>query len=108
VATNTVPPSSIRWNFLGGLGQTVSIGGNSAVVGVFYAPNNDIQVGGTGDFYGAVVGRSVDINGNGAIHIDEDAVSGVQTTVGTNTSTTSVIGYSASSYSLWRITQAIN
>jgi Ca2+-binding RTX toxin-like protein len=55
VAASTVPPASIRWNFLGGAGQTILLGGNSAVVGVFFAPNNDVQISGTGDFYGAML-----------------------------------------------------
>ena len=108
VATSTVRPSAIRWNFFGGAGQMISIGGNHAIVGVFYAPNNDLLIGGTGDFYGGVAARNIDISGTGAIHIDEDAQSGVQTTVIQNTTTTGVIGYTATSYSLWRITQAIN
>ena len=108
VAASTVPPASIRWNFVGGPGKTISLGGNSAVVGVFYAPNNDLELRGTGDFYGAIAARSVDITGNGAIHVDEDAISGVQVSVQTNSTTSSTVGYTAASYSLWRITQAIS
>jgi hypothetical protein len=105
---SVVPPSAIRWNFVGGAGQLVYIGGHGAVVGVFYAPNNDLEIRGGGDFYGTVAALSVDVNGNMGIHVDEDAISGVQRNVAMNITTTSTVGYTATNYSLWRITQAIN
>jgi hypothetical protein len=103
-----VPPSSIHWNFKGGNGETVSIGGGGDTVGVFYAPNNALQVRGGGDFYGAIAAQSVDITGNGAFHIDEDAVLPVTTTETVLITATITIGYTASNYSLWRITQEID
>jgi hypothetical protein len=105
---SVVPPSAIRWNFIGGPGKKIEIGGNADVVGVFYAPNSDLEIRGGGDFYGIVAARSVNISGNVGIHVDEDAISGVQQTVTTNVPVTSIVGYTASNYSLWRITQAIN
>jgi Tfp pilus assembly protein PilX len=108
VTTNQVPPSSIRWNFVGGSNQRIYIGGNGAVMGVFYAPNNDLEMRGTGDFYGAVAARSVDLRGSGNIHVDEDAISSVQRIVPQHTSIPSIVGYTATNYNLWRITQAVN
>jgi Tfp pilus assembly protein PilX len=108
VATTQVPPASIRWNFVGGSGQRIYIGGNGAVLGVFYAPNNDLEMRGTGDFYGAVAARSVDLRGNGNIHVDEDAISSVERVVPQHTLIPSIVGYTATNYNLWRITQSVN
>lgn len=108
VSNLALPASSVRWNFKGGNGQTVSIGGGGNTLGVFYSPNNVLYMRGGTSFYGAIAARRVDVGGTADIHIDEDALSGVLTTVDTTTITTGVVGYTASSYSLWRITQDIN
>jgi Tfp pilus assembly protein PilX len=100
--------SDIRWNFKGGAGQTISVGGSGDTLGVFYAPNNDLQVTGNGEFYGAITARNVIMKGNADIHIDEDSVPGVLTTSTITTTTSTVVGYTATNYSLWRITQQIN
>lgn len=107
VSNLALPASSVRWNFKGGSGQTVSVGGGGNTLGVFYAPNNVLYMRGGTTFFGAIAARRVDVGGTADIHIDEDALSGVLTTVDTTTITTSIVGYTASSYSLWRITQAI-
>jgi PilX N-terminal len=103
-----VPPSSIHWNFKGGNGEVVQIGGGGDTIGCFYAPNNALQVKGGGDFYGAIAAQSVDINGNGAFHIDEDAVLPVTTTQTILITATITVGYTGSNYNLWRITQEID
>ena len=108
VNNSQVPPASIRWNVVGGSGLRVYIGGHGNVVGVFYAPNNDLDIRGTGDFYGAIAARSINIGGSGKIHVDEDAISGVQRAVPIHTAISNVVGYTATSYSLWRITQTVN
>jgi len=103
-ADKSIPASAIHWNFKGGNGEVVSIGGGGDTLGVFYAPNNNLVIGGNGPFYGAIAARNVDINGTGAIHVDEDALMPVTTTVTTHTTTVTTVGYTATSYSLWRIT----
>ncbi|HVG22095.1 MAG TPA: PilX N-terminal domain-containing pilus assembly protein [Blastocatellia bacterium] len=108
VVNSPVPPSSIRWNFVGGSNQRIYIGGHGAVVGVFYAPNNDLQIRGTGDFFGAIAARSVDLRGSGNIHVDEDAISSVQRIVPQHVAISSLVGYTATNYNLWRITQSLN
>jgi hypothetical protein len=75
---------------------------------VFYAPNNALQMRGGTDLYGAVIALNVDIGGNAGIHIDEDAITGIVTQVVTTTTTTSVVGYTATNFSLWRITQGLD
>lgn len=50
----------------------VDIAGTAAMHAVIYAPESDVVLRGTGDIFGAVVGETVDVQGNGAIHYDED------------------------------------
>lgn len=104
----TTPASAVHWNFKGGNGEVVSVGGGGNTLGVFYAPNNNLQYKGNGDFYGAIASKSVDVNGNGALHIDEDALLPVTTTKQVVVSTTIIVGYTATNYCLWRITQNID
>lgn len=51
--------------------QSISITGNGVFSGIIYAPNAQLQFGGNGGAFGAVVGNDVTINGNGAFHYDE-------------------------------------
>ena len=105
IADPSVPASAVRWNVVGG---DVSLGGHGALLGVFYAPNSDLNMAGGTDLYGAIAAQNVSVSGNASIHIDEDALSGVQYTQPLFTTTTAAVGYSATGYNLWRITQALN
>lgn len=49
--------------------------GNGKVQGTIYAPLSDISVTGSGEVYGAVLGKSLSLNGNAALFYD-DAVAG--------------------------------
>jgi hypothetical protein len=49
----------------------VNIGRNSSVYADLYAPASSVSVGGTGDFYGRIIARTISLSGNGAIHQDE-------------------------------------
>jgi hypothetical protein len=104
----STPASAVHWNFKGGNGELVQIGGGGDTVGVFYAPNNDLQMNGGGDFYGAIAAQTVNIKGNGAFHIDEDALLPVTTTKTIIVTAVLTVGYTAANYSLWRITQEID
>jgi hypothetical protein len=104
----TTPASAVHWNFKGGAGQTISVGGGGDTLGVFYAPNNDLTYTGNGDFYGAIAARNVVIKGTGALHIDQDALLPVTTTKKVIVTATVIVGYTATNYSLWRITQEID
>lgn len=103
-----MPASAIHWNFKGGNGEVVSVGGGGDTLGVFYAPNNNLIYKGNGNFYGVIASKSVDVNGTGALHIDEDALLPVTTTIQVVTTATIVVGYTATNYNLWRITQDID
>jgi uncharacterized protein Veg len=108
ISNPAIPASAIRWNFVGGNGQTVSLGGGGATLGVFYAPNNALLMRGGTTFYGAISALSVSLGGNANIHIDEDAVPGVLTTQSVTGTDIFTVGYTATNYSLWRLTQALN
>ena len=55
--------------------QNISISGNGDFSGIIYAPNADVTLNGGGkddiDAKGAVVGKSITINGSGEFHYDE-------------------------------------
>src|SRR6266404_6644785 len=105
----TTPASAVHWNFRGvNTTDQVSVGGGGDTLGVFYAPNNDLIYTGNGDFYGAIAARSVTVKGTGALHIDQDALLPVTTTKKVVVSTTIIVGYTATNYNLWRITQNID
>jgi hypothetical protein len=104
----STPASAIHYNFKGGGSEVVHVGGGGDTVGVFYAPNNALEMGGGGDFYGAIAAKTVNIKGNGAFHIDEDAVLPVTTTQTVFVTAIITVGYTASNYSLWRITQQLD
>jgi hypothetical protein len=104
-----MPASAIHWNFKGGkTGDSISVGGGGDTLGVFYAPNNNLIYKGNGNFYGVIASKSVDVNGTGALHIDEDALLPVTTTQQVVTTAIIVVGYTATNYNLWRITQDID
>jgi hypothetical protein len=59
LAVNVLPTST-----------SVSFGGNSALYAEVYAPDTAVTGGGTGDFYGSVIGQTLSLGGTGAIHYD--------------------------------------
>lgn len=52
-------------------GDTLTLTGGSGFAGSVIAPNSTLILSGTGEFYGLLLGRVVDIDGNATIHIDE-------------------------------------
>jgi Flp pilus assembly protein TadG len=50
---------------------SVSFGGTSAMYAEIYAPNTPVTGQGTGDFYGSVIGQTLDLGGTGAVHYDD-------------------------------------
>lgn len=49
----------------------VSLSGNSSFYGWLYAPDSRIDITGNGELFGAVVGKSIAMSGNGKVHLDE-------------------------------------
>ena len=52
-------------------GGTASISSDGVFYGVIYAPNTPITYSGTADYFGALVGKSITINGDATAHYDE-------------------------------------
>lgn len=61
---------SVRNPFNGDPPGPISLTGNAALYASIYAPESDIRLRGSGDIYGAIVGKSIDMRGTAAIHVD--------------------------------------
>lgn len=48
----------------------VTLKGNGTAAGTLYAPNSNLTFSGNGDWYGSVITKTINSNGNGAIHYD--------------------------------------
>lgn len=55
-------------------GDTVNLSGNSAFYGGVVAPQSLVILEGTTDFFGTILGRILDIDGDATIHVDESLV----------------------------------
>jgi len=55
-------------------GTLVELGGTSAFYGAVVAPDATLKLSGTNDYYGTLLGRVLDLNGNARIHVDESIV----------------------------------
>jgi hypothetical protein len=73
-------PNDFQVNY-GGTG-TVSLSGNGASYAVVDAPNSALSVSGNGDFYGRVVGKTINYSGNGKFHFDKNTSLGPQSNGG--------------------------
>ena len=56
--------------------HSLHINGNADFYGAIYAPEAEVEINGTSAFYGAVVGRTIQANGTGDIHLDATLSSG--------------------------------
>ncbi|HUE69741.1 MAG TPA: TadE/TadG family type IV pilus assembly protein [Pirellulaceae bacterium] len=52
-------------------GGTVNVTSDNAFYGVIYAPDSDVTISGSADYFGAVVGRTLKVTGTGQAHYDE-------------------------------------
>jgi Flp pilus assembly protein TadG len=52
-------------------GPTVNLSGNAGFYGAVIAPAADLVLEGTGDYYGTILGRTLDMDGTAFIHVDE-------------------------------------
>ena len=52
-------------------GTDVRISSATALYADIYAPGSDVVVGGSGDLYGTVVGKTLELSGRGGVHWDE-------------------------------------
>jgi len=56
------------------LGNNVKVNGGAGFYGSIIAPEADVVLGGTSDFYGAVIGKTVNMGGDFVFHVDESLV----------------------------------
>ena len=71
-------PAYLQVNVVGS--GTVDIGGGSELYAHVYAPQSPVTVHGTGGssgFFGTIVGKSLDVKGNSALHYDESGLPGL-------------------------------
>ena len=68
ILNSTLIPNDLQINY-GGTG-TISITGKAASYAIIDAPNAAIKVAGNGDFFGRLVGSTIDYGGNGKFHFD--------------------------------------
>lgn len=52
-------------------GKSVKIAGRADFVGVVYAPESDVRIGGTSSFFGGAVGKTLRLHNTGGVHADE-------------------------------------
>lgn len=68
LANTTNVPTNVHVYSLGT--ADVQLNGNADFTGVVYAPNSRIQSNGNGNINGALVGKSINFNGNAQLHYD--------------------------------------
>jgi hypothetical protein len=54
----------------GGAPGSITVGSSSALYATIYAPQSDILMSGSGDIYGSVLGKSVNMTGTSGVHYD--------------------------------------
>ncbi len=64
----TMLASNLEFYMTGGAANITS---DTTFYGVIYAPNTDVTVNASGDFYGAIVGKTLSFSGSGLGHYDE-------------------------------------
>lgn len=55
-------------------GSSLLLDGTAGFYGAVIAPEADIQLVGTGDYYGIIMGRTLNIEGNANVHVDESLI----------------------------------
>ena len=68
VNNNTQSAQNLQFYMTGG---TANITSDNPFYGVIYAPNTDVTIAGSADFFGAVVGKTLKVTGTGQAHYDE-------------------------------------
>jgi hypothetical protein len=79
-------PTGIANNFQMNYGGTgvVSLSGNGQSYAIVDAPNAAIQVAGNGEFFGRIIGKTIDYGGNGKFHFDKNSALGPSSNGGYN------------------------
>ncbi|HEU4436446.1 MAG TPA: hypothetical protein VFR89_03200, partial [candidate division Zixibacteria bacterium] len=69
IVNNTAKPENLT---IYSSGPSISVAGSATMYAAIYAPRARITISGGGDFYGATIGKVVDVTGGGHLHYDED------------------------------------
>jgi hypothetical protein len=72
LVNNTAVASNLRVLMQGGTNSTAIVTSSVDLYAVVYAPKTDVETRGSAQFFGAVVGRTLEATGSGNIHYDED------------------------------------
>lgn len=72
IANATFVPNNLKILMTGEDGSTATIVGNANFHGAIYAPEVDVTIVGTGQIFGACVGKTLTIRGTGDVHYDEN------------------------------------
>jgi hypothetical protein len=80
IVNPTLIPNNFQINY-GGTG-TMNISGQGSEYAIVDAPNAAVTVAGNGDFFGRVVGKTIDYGGNGKFHFDKNSALGPQSNGG--------------------------
>ena len=68
IVNQTMLASNLEFYMTGGAANITS---DTTFYGVIYAPNTEVTVNANGDFYGAIVGKTLSFSGGGLAHYDE-------------------------------------
>ena len=73
IVNQSMTPNNLKIFMTGALASNDNcrLSGNAVLYAAVFAPNADVDYTGNSDLYGFVVGREIDITGNGSIHYDE-------------------------------------
>jgi Tfp pilus assembly protein PilX len=70
LANNTYDARRLKIYLIGSSGQNHALGGNAALYGMFYGPDQNININGNGGWFGSIVANQVNVSGNGGFHYD--------------------------------------
>lgn len=68
INNNTSSAQNLQFYMTGG---TATVTSDNPFYGVIYAPNTDVTISGSADYFGAVVGKTLKVTGTGQAHYDE-------------------------------------
>lgn len=109
-------PANVVYNVGGGLkgdpkkpDGEVKLKNKAVMIGMINAPNMKFHLHGNANLYGGVFAREIKIhktkkNYLGGVHVDENSISGAPWVL-TSTSSTQIVGYTTSSFSLRNVEQ---
>ena len=65
------PSRPVRFIVSQSTGGSIDVTSHNPFYGVIYAPDSQVDIGGTADFFGAIVGQTLRVHGDATGHYDE-------------------------------------